>query len=209
MPLIAQPVTQTQSLKKKINSTSFLPNQNKLSPHGDMFPLTVGNKYQYIQSSAYSKGGYWYDVFNMIITNDTVINNLHYFYFDNSADLFRYDKDSNKAYFRYNDTEGVYCDFNLSSGNSFTQFNNYSHTFWDAKILQVSSNYIYGKYRTVFECYGYNNSDSYTEDFVEDIGRDVLASHHQSGIGFWDSYAELVDAVVYDSIGNFIYYTDG
>lgn len=171
-----------------------------------MFPLSSGNKYQCIYSSSSFEGFYSFKLLNRIM-RDTLINGISYYAFDSYDELFyRYDTTLNHAIGWWNNNEGVYCDFNVPSGGTFSHFSG-GTTYTTA---QVSAGWavILGKNRFRFKWempFGYY--DHIKETFAEGIGK-VLKEYSTGGTYSGSSALEVVNALIKDSLGNYVFYSD-
>jgi hypothetical protein len=88
------------------------------------FPLEDGNKWQYFTRSwIYNGAATQYYILQNEANLDTVINGKEYYtlfdFYYGCNHLYRYDKDFNILFRRYNDSDYVFMNFNLTSGTSF------------------------------------------------------------------------------------------
>jgi len=172
----------------------------------NMYPLALNNSYQYLSVFNSPLEGYSdYNFEGKKIIRDTIITQKKYFAFDNSGKLYRYDRDSNKAFVRYGDVEGLYCDFNVTSGSTFIQFQPPANF----QEVTVTVDYVeyFGAVRKRFSWTSYPYTR--TQFVAEDIGYAGSWSSSPPPPLPTNGHTDIIGAVIYDTTGNFIYYTYG
>jgi len=185
------------------------------SPNADpgyMYPLHVNNQYQYFENATSTEGSKDYSCYTTKIIKDTTIEDITYYAFDNSGDFFRYDSDSNRVYLRYNDVEGIYFDFLLENGSTFSQFVPGSHGYRNVTVqtgqitlfdtIRNSSGFSY------VQSWGGSDYKSYSTIFAENLGLAKLTSYSNSPGPDVSKTTTLICAIIYDSSGAFTYYTN-
>ncbi|NWF90266.1 MAG: hypothetical protein HXY50_12505 [Ignavibacteriaceae bacterium] len=184
----------------------FVISANFLTTQQNMWPLAKGNQYQYFEYGTHSVG-YSYALRREMIINDTVINQVKYYSFNKSGDYFRYDKDSNKAFLWFNGVEGLYFDFNLLNGSTFSQFKHSLHSYGDVIISTGTENFFGMEYETSQWTTSYGFSRNY-ERFGDNLGivargSSVFGPGPDSEINSW-----IINVILYDSLGNYSYYSN-
>lgn len=170
----------------------------------NMFPLSLNNKYQFLNHDVLiSEGFSTYSLALREIVKDTIIDEHEYYYFNNPHRYFRYIPDSNLAFIRYDDPEGLYADFNLYSGQTYMQFDPVSHTYHEV-MVETDSVMFFGEVRKIFKwVYGYKN-----ESFAENLG--IIHNYSYSSFaGGGYSSKWLIGALIKDTLGSFNYYSAG
>jgi len=201
---------------KFIDSSIFIKNQHTLLAYmpgytneagTNMFPLSINNKYQFISYQSIFDEGTTYELDLREIVKDTIINERHYFKFSNSNNLYRFQSDSNLAYIRYGDLEGLYADFNLGNYQSYMKFNPYTNSYYE---VNVSTDYemVMGSMRKTFTWSVDGNSYS-DESFAENLGIIYHGGGTSSPGGGFSMHSFLVSALIRDSAGNYNFYSDG
>jgi hypothetical protein len=173
-----------------------------------MWPLQKGNAYQYFGSLS-SQDGIRYRMDSMVVVRDSLINGMNYFSFSNSGDFFRYDVDSNKAYLKYDDSEYVYCDFNFPSDpdSIFYQIVPISHHF-RAVFYSNDTVSIFEQNRKTTSWHTRYSFDYSSETFADGLGIIRKRSGHSGPGPDFERSSYLINAILYDSLNNFVYFTN-
>ncbi len=148
---------------------------------------------------------------SIYIIQDTLINGFKYYKFsDLTTDLFRYDIDSNKAFLKYDDSEYIYCDFDFTRDSVFNQMTPISHYYRTVVIPKDTTTYFYfGQSRYTIGWRTRYSYDYYSEKFAEGLGIVGRGSGHQGPGPKFDEVSFLINAILYDSLNNYTYYTYG
>lgn len=173
----------------------------------NFFPLDLGNKYQYI-SRGWTANGTTYSLNENEINRDTFYNAKKYFGFSNSNYWYYYDEDSSKLLIRLNENEGLYCDFTVPNGGSFPQYNPLNNTHRLVSV-KIDSGYFFGEKRTTFQYLYSGGGGSDGEKYAAGLGS-VFRNSSYYGIGpNYEGSANLINAIIKDSSGNEIFYSEG
>ena len=182
----------------------------KVSTRENMWPLHKGNAYQYFDYYNPRLGNITYKLDTVFIAKDTLINSNKYYAFSNyNNDFFRYDIDSNKSYLRFNDSEYVYWDYNFPTNpdSIFYQMTPIYHSFQTVYFSKDTINY-FGETRKTFNWRTRFNFIYHFETFAEGLGI-VEKGTGNTGVGpDFEDGSYLINAIIYDSLNNFIYYTN-
>ncbi|HZW38380.1 MAG TPA: T9SS type A sorting domain-containing protein [Ignavibacteriaceae bacterium] len=170
-------------------------------------PLEIGNKWQYMYE--YYNGGYSseYSLFERSIYRDTIINGKRYYFFWKSQPT-RYDYNSNKLLIYFNGEEKQIMDFNTPEDSSFDYFNVATGYYQSQQVFKEIKKVISDSMQTT-SIHVFYSLDSEGYWFANKYG---LSSYFDlwrgpGGRGSSSSY-ELLRAIIYDSTGNYTYYTD-
>ncbi len=182
----------------------------KASTRANMWPLHKGNVYQYFEYYNPRLGNINYKLDTVFIATDTLINANKYYGFSNyNHDFFRYDIDSNKSYLRFNDSEYVYWDYNFPTDpdSIFYQMTPINHFFRTVFFSKDTINY-FGETRKTFHWQTRFSFTYYYETFAENLGV-IEKGSGNSGVGpDFENGSYLINAILYDSLNNFVYYTN-
>jgi len=163
-------------------------------------PLSVGNVWQYLKTT-YDSDGPSYSLSYKSVEADTTIGNLQYYHISDHLDLVRYSIEEKKMYVRWNDSDYVHIDFNIPNGISYQSF-------------------IGGGYRTVYAEAGEENIFGLTRPYggylyipglwgymvlyTDSIGM----SFDRSADSHLDVRRNVIQAIIYDSTGSEIFFTN-
>ena len=178
-----------------------------LTAQNNMWPLAKGNQYQYFEYGTHQVG-YSYALDPEMIIKDTLINQIKYYSFNNSGDFFKYDRDSNKAFLWFNGVEDLYFDFNLINGSTFSQFKPSSHSYEDVIISVGTENFFGMEHETIQWTTAYGFSRNY-ERFGDNLGIVARGSSTFGPGPDSERNSWLINAILYDSLGNYSYYSNG
>lgn len=170
-------------------------------------PLHIGNKWQF-RGKDYS--GYW--LRTLVVNDDTLINNIKYYKFLNN--WVRYSEDDKKIYAWYNDKDYVHLDLRLIPQHTFIQyplpyhnsnlFNNPNRiaTFLhgNTTLFNVTLNY---------KGSGFDTTSLGLPDYEENRYAENIGPYYYqySNINLIRDHT-LIMAIIYDSLGNQINYTN-
>jgi len=198
------------------DSTIFIMDYNSIYVHvpgykplheKNMFPLSVNSIYQYFVNRYGNHSGYSYGIGTRKVIRDTSINALKYFKFSNSESWYRYDPDSNRAFIRQNGNEGLYCDFNLLNGETFEKYDPKYNVYLTTTIFEDSIK-IFGSNRNTIEWYNHQWGYYNYENFANNIGIIDFTDGYSGSGPDYEHYSKLISALIYDSTGNYSYYSE-
>lgn len=140
----------------------------------------------------------------MSVENDTLIEGQIYYEMTDFLDLIRYSKSEKKFNIRWEDSGYVHIDFNIPPNTQYQIFSKWSHT--NITITAIggldsifNQNRIYGGYLAILP-----NSYGYQVEFTDSIG----ISYDRSAGSYHDIRRNLIEAIVYDSSGNTVHFTN-
>jgi hypothetical protein len=163
-------------------------------------PLQVGNTWQYLKTFTASDGPS-YSLSYKYVEGDSIIGNKKYFKYTDFTDLVRYSTEEKKMYIRWNDSDYVHIDFSMPNGTPYQHFSggNFSTVYAEAgEDFIFSLNRVYGGY---FQIYGISG---YKVWFTDSIGM----SYDRYADSYIDIRREVIQAILYDSTGNVVFFTD-
>ncbi|MGE5437047.1 MAG: T9SS type A sorting domain-containing protein [Syntrophothermus sp.] len=174
-----------------------------------VIPLEVGNRWQYVEylGNFISYENYFLE--ENQITNDTIINGKRYFpywidnYYGSIKYPTRYDYDSNVVYISINDTDRQAIDFRTPHGQNFNLYyppeNKYfSTTMEKGKAFLFGDTITYAGYYFRYHKIFYANK----------LGLYRANTNYVGEPGGANRFKKIIRAIIYDSLGNFTYYTD-
>lgn len=179
------------------------------SAPNNYLPLQIGNTYQYFEQvsvgNAFPFTGYSLSI--RTVLKDTLINNHKYYFYDGPyvSDWIRYSEEDKKIYAFWNDTDRVYMDFNKALGDTFYQFYLPLHNYRISSVMGGQINifsqlYEYRGYDTRWV--GPTGTFKHGERFGENFGIYFFNDNHRDGSFETALTANVIMAIVYDSIGN-------
>lgn len=181
-----------------------------LMAQNNMWPLAKGNKYQYFwQYWTYVPNPYSYRLEFIEVIKDTIIDHKTFYLFNSSGDFFRYDGDKNKAFIWYNGAEELYCDFNVEHDSSFMQFVPIQHIFRKVNV-SLDSQKVFGTLLKTFEWTTRGTQTWYWryETFGQNLGVNSRQDSYFGTGSDYDYNSSLINAILYDSAGNYKYYSN-
>ena len=173
-------------------------------------PIHIGNHWQFLEekiSGSFQNYIWTYGIKDVVITKDTLINNTQYYLWFPGTYWIRYSSGDNKMYIWWYNNEKIYMDFNKVEGDTFKHINTFSHVEEGTDTLFSEQIHYKGfNYHTSSPQQG---NTSFVEDFVEGLGwykSNRYWSH--SYYGFTTTSNNLIMAIIKDSSGNQIYFTN-
>jgi len=160
----------------------------------------MGNTWQYLKTT-YNSDGSSYELSYILVEEDTTIGNLKYYKTTNFSELIRYSKEERKLYIRWNNSDYVNIDFNIPDGMPYQSFSGGQFRTVYAKAGEeniFNLDRAYGGYLYIPSNWGYEVL------YTDSIGM----SYDRSADSFLDVRRNIIEAIIYDSTGKKIYFTN-
>ena len=166
----------------------------------DYFPLNINNRWQYLKRNNYPEGTS-YGLNYVSVDDDTIIENHHYYKVEELyySEFIRYSTQDTILYFRWSNSDSIAINFNIPNGT-------YYHSAYHGLVYaQAGTTNLFGLERI------------YGGIWVIPITTDALIYHYADSIGmnyfhylgnYIDYTYSIIAAIVYDSSGNEIHFTD-
>jgi Secretion system C-terminal sorting domain len=159
------------------------------------FPLSVGNKWQYIRTT-YDSDGPSYLLTMESVEYDTLIANDVYHKMTDFSDLIKYSVDDKILYLYWNDSDRLHINFNVPPDSQyiiFTKEHNYiTVTAIGGENSIFNNNRIYGGYLHIGGVSGYQ------VEYTDSIG----ITYDREADTFLDRRRNLIQAIIHDSTDN-------
>ncbi len=187
----------------KSNELYYHSNDLQFIPGRDLCPMAVGNKYQYFYRSSSLEYNI-YDLKILEIVKDSLIDGKRYFMYDDDPALFRYDTLENILYKRdHQNIDFILSDFSLIPGSMFMQYGTSYVTALADSMIFFDKMRKSGGWKNI-----YTGGSSYNY-YLDGLGYSCMESYY-SGMGpDSHSYERLINAIIQDENGNFVFYTNG
>jgi hypothetical protein len=150
-------------------------------------PMSVGNQWQYLRE-LYG-GGFGYELDDINITNDTIINNQNYYKFTNyqSGNWLRYDSINNIEFVNFFGMDYTIMDFRLSPMTLFYHYYVSNSNYLDS-ILATTIEGQYNSGDSVLSYKGYNTFQAWGFDYdrdsikyIQDLG--IISEYYENYFG--------------------------
>jgi hypothetical protein len=185
------------SVLAQVESFDFSSNTNSDTVY---LPLQLGNTWQYFKTR-YDSDGPSYSLSYSAVDYDTIIGDNKYFKFTGNSTLIRYSQQEKKMYIHWNDSDYVHIDFNMPNG---TQYQSFSGGQYRTVYAEAGDDFIFGLNR-LYGGYLYIPGNwGYNVWYTDSIGM----SYDRSADSYLDTRREVIQVILYDSLGTEKYFTD-
>ncbi len=171
-----------------------------ITSDSNFVPLSVGNVWQYMKTT-YDSDGPSYRLSYNAVEEDTIIGNIRYYKTTEFSELIRYSKPEKKMYIRWNDSDYIHIDFNMPYGAQYQSFSGGGYRTVNAEAGEENIFALtrpYGGYLYIPGPWGYMVL------YTDSIGM----SYDRSADSYLDFRRNVIEAIIYDSTGTEIYFTD-